>query len=143
MSTPPCLRTSTVAALLALGLAVPAMAAPRLDALIETHRAEAAPTTLDLLRTTPSSHPHGAFASMEPPALVHVAATATSAESCPTLLRHSFTPVQGGPPQSLCQYQCKWVLVSNASCKCGYTYQYVGLEALYRKYKDRGLVVLG
>jgi glutathione peroxidase len=132
-----------VAALLAAALAVPAVAAPRLDALIEVHRAEAAPTTLDLLRATPPSHRDGTVAWEEPPTLVHVAATSTSVESCPTLLRHSFTPVQGGPPQSLCQYQGKVVLVVNTASKCGYTYQYEGLEALYRKYKDRGLVVLG
>ena len=132
-----------VAALLALGLAVPAVAASRLDALIETHRAEAAPTTLDLLRATPPAHRDGTVARETPPMLLHVAATATSAESCPTLLRHSFTPVQGGAAQSLCQYQGKVVLVVNTASKCGYTYQYEGLEALYRKYKDRGLVVLG
>jgi glutathione peroxidase len=62
---------------------------------------------------------------------------------CPALLRHTFNSLQTGKPQSLCQYKGKVVLVVNTATYCGYTHQYEGLEALYRKYKDRGLVVLG
>jgi len=73
---------------------------------------------------------------------VSAPATAPDAE-CPALLRHTFNGLRTGKPQSLCQYQGKVLLVVNTASYCAYTGQYEGLEALYRKYKDRGLVVLG
>ena len=63
--------------------------------------------------------------------------------ACPSLLQHTFNRLQTGQPQSLCQFQGKVLLVVNTASYCGYTNQYEGLEAMYRKYKDRGLVVVG
>jgi len=63
--------------------------------------------------------------------------------SCPTLLNHTFPRLQDEKPQSLCQYSGKVILVVNTASYCGFTPQYKGLEGLYSKYKDRGLVVLG
>jgi glutathione peroxidase len=71
------------------------------------------------------------------------AGTNAAEGACAPLLRHSFTPIQGGNPHSLCRYQGKVLLVVNTASQCGFTYQYEGLEALYRKYRDKGLVVVG
>jgi len=62
---------------------------------------------------------------------------------CPELLRQRFNRLQTGEPQSLCQFEGKVLLVVNTASYCAYTGQYEGLEALYRKYKGRGLVVVG
>ena len=65
-----------------------------------------------------------------------------AAAACPSLLDRSMSDILE-KPRSLCQYAGKVVLVVNTASQCGYTPQYEGLEALYRKYRDRGLVVLG
>ena len=48
-----------------------------------------------------------------------------------------------GSEQTLAAYKGRVVLIVNTASKCGFTPQYEGLEALYRKYEARGFVVLG
>jgi glutathione peroxidase len=71
-----------------------------------------------------------------------VVPVATAAE-CPALLNHTFPGLQDGKPQSLCQYQGKVILVVNTASFCGFTSQYEGLEKLYARLGDKGLLVLG
>lgn len=66
-----------------------------------------------------------------------------AAPACSPLLNKTFPRLQDEKPQSLCQYAGKVVLVVNTASYCGFTPQFKGLEALYAKYKDQGLVVLG
>ena len=68
--------------------------------------------------------------------------TGNAMAACPALLDRTMNTIHD-KPQSLCEYSGKVVLVVNTASQCGYTPQYDGLETLYRKYKDRGLVVLG
>lgn len=65
------------------------------------------------------------------------------AGECPALLNHSFANLLDGKPMPLCQYQGKVILVVNTASYCGFTSQYDGLEKLYARLKDKGLVVLG
>jgi glutathione peroxidase len=48
-----------------------------------------------------------------------------------------------GKPVPLADYKGRLVLIVNVASQCGYTPQYKGLEALYEKYKDQGLVIAG
>jgi glutathione peroxidase len=57
---------------------------------------------------------------------------------------YDFTlPSIDGEPTALSTYKGKVILMVNVASRCGYTPQYAGLQALYEKYKDRGLVILG
>ncbi len=60
----------------------------------------------------------------------------------PTLFDFSATRIDHRE-ESLSAYRDKVVLVVNVASRCGFTGQYASLESLYKKYRDRGFVVLG
>ena len=69
---------------------------------------------------------------------------AAAADSCPDTLNFTKRSLADEQMVDLCrEYQGKVVLVVNTASKCAFTPQYEGLESLYRRYRDRGLVVLG
>jgi len=71
-------------------------------------------------------------------------AFAASDSECPKTLNFTMKTLAGDKHVNLCkEYLGKVVLVVNTASKCGYTYQYEGLEKLYTQYKSRGLVVVG
>jgi glutathione peroxidase len=73
--------------------------------------------------------------------IVFLAAGATAAQAASI---YDFTMKSiDGQPVSLKTYSGKVVLLVNVASRCGFTPQYAGLEALYEKYKDRGLVIVG
>ena len=75
--------------------------------------------------------------------LLASAAAAMTQATCNSVLDYNFPSLESGKPRSLCEYSGKVVLVVNTASQCGYTPQYEGLEALYRRYQKRGLVVIG
>jgi glutathione peroxidase len=67
------------------------------------------------------------------------AATAEPAESA---YDFAFTSIEG-EPLPLSDFKGKVVLLVNTASRCGFTPQYEGLQALWERYRERGLVVLG
>ena len=63
--------------------------------------------------------------------------------ACSDILDSSLRVLDSDDEQSLCEYSGNVVLVVNVASKCGYTPQYEGLQRIYSKYKDDGLVVIG
>ncbi|MDW3712182.1 MULTISPECIES: glutathione peroxidase [unclassified Pseudomonas] len=77
------------------------------------------------------------------PFLALVAAPVLAAE-CPPLLQHSMQQLRSKETIDLCQrFAGKPLVVVNTASHCGFTPQFKGLEALYQRYKDDGLEVLG
>lgn len=76
--------------------------------------------------------------------LIIVSSNSVAAGPCAPALNFEKRRLAADEVVNLCDaYQGKVVLIVNTASKCAFTGQYEGLEALYRRYKDRGLVVLG
>lgn len=105
-------------------------------------RRAALPWAVALALSAPIAHAAGEQGANR---LAGAGATASQASSasCPATLNFRFPRLQDEAEQNLCQYAGKVVLVVNTASYCGFTPQYEGLEALYAKYRERGLVVLG
>jgi glutathione peroxidase len=59
-----------------------------------------------------------------------------------TAFDFSYTDIQGRQ-QPMAQWQGRVVLLVNVASRCGFTPQYTGLESLWQRYRDQGLVVIG
>jgi glutathione peroxidase len=71
-----------------------------------------------------------------------VAAPAMAGASSGAAFQYEFVSIDG-QPMPLDRYRGKVLLIVNTASQCGHTPQYRALQALWEKYRDRGLVVIG
>ena len=69
--------------------------------------------------------------------------TATSEAQCDDFTNVSMRKLRSKESINLCQFKNKPLLIVNTASNCGFTPQFEGLEALYQKYQEQGLVILG
>ena len=77
-------------------------------------------------------------------ALVAILGPMSALAACPDYLDHSMRKLHSKEAVNFCQaFGDKPMLIVNTASHCGYTPQFKGLEALYNKYREQGLVVVG
>jgi glutathione peroxidase len=89
-----------------------------------------------------SFDPSGLTYRMMSKSLLGIIMLASSAFAASSVHEFTMKSIEGRDV-SLGAYQGKVLLIVNVASKCGFTPQYAGLQALYSKYQDEGLVVLG
>ena len=67
----------------------------------------------------------------------------TSTQDCQDFTNVDVRKLRSKESINLCQFKNKPLLIVNTASNCGFTPQFKGLEALYQRYKEQGLVVLG
>ena len=77
-------------------------------------------------------------------AIIAMLGSASVFAACPDYLNHSMRKLHSKDAVNFCQaFGDKPLLIVNTASHCGYTPQFKGLEALYNKYRGRGLIVVG
>ena len=77
-------------------------------------------------------------------ALLVTFGSSSALAACPDFLDHSMRKLHSKEDINFCQaFGNKPMLIVNTASHCGYTPQFKGLEALYNKYREQGLVVIG
>ena len=66
-----------------------------------------------------------------------------SNSDCPELLDHELRVLDSNKTENLCKYKDKVILAVNVASRCGFTYQYESLQALYKEYAEKDFVILG
>ena len=56
---------------------------------------------------------------------------------CPELLDHELRVLDSNKTENLCKYKDKVILAVNVASRCGFTYQYESLQALYEEYAEK------
>lgn len=76
--------------------------------------------------------------------LIMTMTTVHAKSDCPDWLDRDLNKLHSKDTVNLCELAAgKVALIVNTASDCGYTSQFKGLEALYRKYKEKGFVILG
>lgn len=97
-----------------------------------------------LLTTLCSTMLLSANVSAESPQPSSQGAQSSASSSCAAFLDHSFRKLHAKESVDLCELTAgKPVLIVNTASNCGFTPQFKALEAIHKKYKDDGLVVIG
>jgi len=69
--------------------------------------------------------------------------TQSAEQSCNDFTNVSMRKLRSKDTLNLCQFKGKPLLIVNTASNCGFTSQFEGLEAVYKKYQEQGLVILG